>query len=449
MQSDFEELSRQAMASVKSDEVLLLNYRGESSDFVRFNTGKVRQAGSVADRALTLTLIREGRQASGGITLSGTADEDLRRAERLIECLRADLPNVPEDPYLIYAEDGASSETIRASELPAADEAISAVMDCGHEVVRADQGADADLVGIYAAGGIHAGFANSLGQRNWFTTHTFNLDWSLYHQGDKAVKANYAGFTFDPGELTRRMTRAGRQLVAIRRAPQTVAPGAYRAYLAPAAISSIMDLLSWGGFGMKSLKSRTSPLVLLADGTRELSRGVTLRENIADGSAPDFQGQGFRKPAAVELIESGHHVGSLISPRSAKEFGVETNGADDGETPVALEMGAGELAQGDMVQTLGTGLYIGNLWYLNYSDRSTCGATGMTRFATFWVEDGEVVAPLNTMRFKDSLLDVFGSKLVGLTSERDWILDPGTYGGRSTASRCLPGALIEDFALSL
>lgn len=449
MQSDFEDLSRQALASVKSDEVLLLNYRGESSDFVRFNTGKVRQAGSVADRALSLTLMREGRQASGGVTLSGDGGEDVRRAERLLETLRADLPNVPEDPYLIYEESGASSETVRSSELPPADEAISAVMDTGHEVVRADSGSAADLVGIYAAGGIHAGFANSLGQRNWFSTHTFNLDWSLYHQGDKAVKANYAGFAFDPEELSRRMTRAGRQLSAIRRTPRTVAPGAYRAYLAPAAISSIMDLLSWGGFGLKSLKTRTSPLVLLADGSRALNPGVTLRENIAAGAAPDFQGQGFRKPGTVDLIASGQHVGSLISPRSAKEFGVETNGADAGETPVALEMGAGELAQADMVQTLETGLYIGNLWYLNYSDRSTCGATGMTRFATFWVEDGEVVAPLNTMRFKDSLLDVFGSKLVGLTAERDWILDPGTYGGRSTSSRCLPGALIEDFALSL
>ena len=43
---------------------------------------------------------------------------------------------------------------------------------------------------------------------------------------------------------------------------------------------------------------------------------------------------------------------------------------------------------------LGRGVYIANLWYLNWSDRTACRMTGMTRFATFWVQDGEVQAPL-------------------------------------------------------
>lgn len=39
------------------------------------------------------------------------------------------------------------------------------------------------------------------------------------------------------------------------------------------------------------------------------------------------------------------------------------------------------------------------LWYLNFSDRPGGRITGMTRFASFWVEDGRIVAPLNVMRF--------------------------------------------------
>ena len=42
-----------------------------------------------------------------------------------------------------------------------------------------------------------------------------------------------------------------------------------------------------------------------------------------------------------------------------------------------------------VLRTLDTGLYIGNLWYLNFSDRSACRLTGMTRFASFWVEGGQ------------------------------------------------------------
>ena len=35
--------------------------------------------------------------------------------------------------------------------------------------------------------------------------------------------------------------------------------------------------------------------------------------------------------------------------------------------------------------------------------------TGMTRFATFWVEDGRIQGPVGTMRFDDSLYDFLGT----------------------------------------
>ena len=41
------------------------------------------------------------------------------------------------------------------------------------------------------------------------------------------------------------------------------------------------------------------------------------------------------------------------------------------------------------MQSLGTGLWVSNLWYLNYSDRRACRMTGMPRFACLWVENGD------------------------------------------------------------
>ena len=61
-----------------------------------------------------------------------------------------------------------------------------------------------------------------------------------------------------------------------------------------------------------------------------------------------------------------------------------------------------------MLAALGTGLYIGNLWYLNYSDRPAGRMTGMTRFATFWVEGGRIVAPVTPLRFDDTLYRMLG-----------------------------------------
>ena len=44
------------------------------------------------------------------------------------------------------------------------------------------------------------------------------------------------------------------------------------------------------------------------------------REDTAGGVAPAFQGEGFARPARVSLIETGKLVGSLVSPRTAREF---------------------------------------------------------------------------------------------------------------------------------
>jgi hypothetical protein len=53
------------------------------------------------------------------------------------------------------------------------------------------------------------------------------------------------------------------------------------------------------------------------------------------------------------------------------------------------------------------------------------------------------------MRFDDSIYRMLGEHLVGLTAERDFILDANTYHRRSTNSSRLPGALIEDFTFTL
>ena len=94
-------------------------------------------------------------------------------------------------------------------------------------------------------------------------------------------------------------------------------------------------------------------------------------------------------------------------------------------------------------------MFVGNLWYTNFSDRAAGRITGMTRFATFWVERGRVVAPVNVMRFDDSVYRMLGERLIDLTAERELLLDAGTYGERSTASARLPGALLDAMRFTL
>jgi predicted Zn-dependent protease len=440
VQTYFDELITWATSQLQGSEVLTASLSGEDSDFVRFNHGDVRQAGSVRQREVLVDLIEGTSHAQGSIQLAQDASVDRARLARTLEGLRETRGLVPPDPYLSYATEVNSSERVHRGAVPEASWAVNTIQAAG---------ANRDLVGIYSAGETFAGFANSLGQRNWFQSSTFNFDWSFYLQADKAVKNLYAGRQWDEAAFRAKVDWSAQQLAALARPPIDLKPGQYRTYLAPAALVELIEMMSWGGFSLKAHRTRQTPLLKMITGEARLHSSVCIAEDTAGGVAPNFSEQGFVRPDEVVLIEGGAYRDCLVSPRSAMEYNVATNGASPWESPHSVSMAPGTLARDAVLGELGTGLYVGNLWYLNFSDRAACRTTGMTRFATFWVEGGEIVAPANVLRFDDTAYHLLGDNLVGLTAEVDLLLDPSTYGERSSGSSRLPGALIDDMRFTL
>jgi predicted Zn-dependent protease len=437
----FAELATSMTSQLQGAEMTCANWLGEQSDFVRFNAHRVRQAGTVGQYHLNVRLINGKRHASATMTVSGNAGQDVLRIRQSIETLRGIVAECAEDPYLLVNDAPYRSRHVRATGLPDAVEMVDAIMSLG---------GNADLVGFLARGPIQRGFANSAGQFNWHEVETFNFEWSLYSRADKAVKCSYSDFSWDAQELGRRMERAHEQLGIVARPAMTIAPGHYRAYLSPQALASVAHVVCWDGFSAKARATRQSALQRLEENEASLSPLVSILENTQDGLAPAFQADGFARPPCVPLICEGRNRGALVSPRTALEYGLIHNGADaTGEAPHSLDMLPGTLKSADVLAELGTGLYINNLWYLNFSDRMNCRITGMTRFATFWVENGNIVGPCNVMRFDDSAYRMLGSNLVNLTAEREWIADSATYTERQTDSMRMPGALLDSFALTL
>ncbi|MEN9865125.1 MAG: hypothetical protein RL748_715, partial [Pseudomonadota bacterium] len=246
-----------------------------------------------------------------------------------------------------------------------------------------------------------------------------------------------------------RLEQAQTQLAMLERTPVSVPPGMYRAYLTPAAMYELMTMFNWECVSEKSLRTKQSALRRMRDEGLRLHESVSIAENTRDGLAPGFQEDGFIKPPLLEVIRNGELVNGLTSPRTAQEYGIASNGASGGESMAAIDMAGGSLEQANILQQLGTGVYISNLWYLNYSDRSNFRLTGMTRFASFWVENGEIKAPLNVMRFDDSVFKLLGDNLLGLTRERDMIIDSDSYEQRGVNSARLPGALVKDLTFVL
>lgn len=445
----FFELTDLLARSLRGDEVLLCNLDGEDSDFVRLNGNRVRQAGGICAWNLHLDLIEGQRQAQAHCDLSGDLEEDLARARGLIERLRERLPTVPDDPYLHYStEPGVSHRILDGGAAGVDGKGATGAWDSAGviaDLCRAAEGLD--LVGIWASGELSAGFASSLGLRHWHSSRSFNLDFSCYLEGDKAVKANLSGLAWDPQALDAKLAGVRSDLEILTRPARTLAPGRYRAYLAPAAVMEILDLLAWGGFGLKDHQTAQTPLLRLVRGERHLDPRVTLREEQGRGLIPRFTAEGFVTPEAITLFADRCYQDCLVDSRSAKEYGQVVNAA--GESPSSLALDPGDIPSAEIPRRLDTGLAISNLWYLNYADRNDCRVTGMTRFATFWVEKGEIVAPVTPMRFDDSLYHLLGDRLEGLTREREFLVSAESYEGRSSASALLPGIVVSGIDLAL
>jgi len=436
----FEALAKAVCAATPNLDRTSLYLAAESSDFIRFNRAAVRQATHVLQANATLAVVRGARRASITVGLSGDPQEDARLLLAERARLAADLEFVPDDPWLLLPEVQSHSSRESSGQLPEVAAAIDAVRSRGN---------GHDLVGFLASGPQVRAYADSLGSRHWHRVESFNFDWCLYHAADKAVKSSYAGTHWSDGELDTRLQSAAQRVQLLQRAPHTLAPGAYRTAFSPSAVASLLGTLSWGGFGLKDRRTGVSTLMQLAHGDARLSTQFDLREATARSTSPSFTPDGFMRPDEVVLVRNGQAADTLNSPRSAREYGLAANGALAGEQPEALELAPGSIAHDKLLATLGTGLYVSNLWYLNYSDRQACRMTGMTRFACFWVENGELRAPVNVMRFDDSFLRMFGPGLVGLTDRAEPVPNADTWGSRQLGGTTVPAAIVSDWLLTL
>ncbi len=451
LRAAFEAVSEAVLGALQPGEDATLSWAAEQSLFCRFSGGAVRQAGAVDQAELTLRLIVGARHASATVDVAGP--EAPTAALRALRQLRALLPALPIDPYLLWNEAG---ERLPARDDPGVDASTLGVggsEDAMGRVVaaaRALGGAQPlDLVGILADGRIARGFASSRGGHAWQSVPRCHLDFSLYLHGDKAVKAAIAGPDAAQVDLEGAIGAAASKLRLLALPAVELPRGRYRAWLEPAAVAELLGLLSWGGFSGSELHTRTSPLLRLQAGEVALSPAVHISEELAGSAAPRISGDGFLRPEQVSLVKAGRYAGALVSPRSAIEHGLQHNGANDAEEPEALTLAAGTLDPAQALQAVGDGVYVSNLWYLNWSDRAAACATGMTRFATFAVRDGAIAGPMQVMRFDDSLFRLLGEGLLALGDRAETLPDASTYGRRSTQSVRTPGALVDGLAFTL
>jgi predicted Zn-dependent protease len=440
----FDALSEGCFARLSRGEELTLNLAAEDQLYLRLNNARVRQTTEVQQRRLTLKFQTNGRRVAYNFDLSGRLDPDLALALSLLDRARQETCVLPLDPFLTPVLDHGCSEEHHAGDLCPADTVVE-------QITR--HAAGTDFTGLYAAGPQIRASRNNAGMRHVFSAQGFFLDHSLYTVNaageNKAVKGLLAGAVWGEDALAGAMATARQRLERLRQDSRAIEPGEYRAYLAPAAVDALISMFSWGGVSYSAWKKGESALARWIEGETSFSPLFSVEEDYTLGLAPRFNSSGEMAPERLPVVASGRLGQLLTSTRSAREYGVEGNGAESSEGLRSPHMASGELAESDILASLDTGLYIANLHYLNWSDLHSARLTGMTRYACFWVEGGQLVAPIRDLRFDESLYRILGSELEAVTADSALLMDTDTYSQRSVGGSKVPGILVRNFRFTL
>lgn len=436
----FEKLCVALQKNIHSDEDYAFNFSGEISTFMRFNNAKVRQIGTVNQMEVSLTMWKNLRTYSTSIMLSGDLKDDLSCINMLLDLARKQCEILPEDPFQAIATGTETSKSVYNGKLIPEKKIVSTILD---------PVSDLDFTGLYTQGFVCRGSANSKGAHHWFETNTFVLDFSVWLENGRAVKSCYSGREWDEGAYYDKLNTVRESLPALEQEQKVLESGKYRAFITADALAEVKEFFSWNGLGEKGMQQGESAYIPLREGRETMSPLFTLTQDFSLGGEPRFNSMGEVAPEKLVLIENGKLKNTIISSRTAKEYNLESNGGDEGEGVCSIAISGGELAEKDALEALGTGIYVSNFHYLNWSDVQNGRITGMTRFACMWVENGKIVAPIKDMRWDDSLYHMFGSKLEAVTKEQHLIPTTDTYEQRDLGNCLLPGILVSELNCTL
>ena len=444
----FFELSEFVIRRLRPEESLTLNLSAETSRFCRFNEGKVRQDGTVSDTRVNAALMtssgNELRQLELSTSLSQNLDRDCQKVANLLARLQDELPRLPPDPYARIPRFEHKSDHIGEGEPLPIEEVTDRILPA-HD--------NFSPTGIYSAGDIIRGQAGSSGSRHWFSTPSWSMDYSLYGTGERAWKGFSAGTSWNQQSWDEEMKKALTQLDALERPHRRLPPGQYRTYLAPDAAIDLLWFLG-GIFGEADLRRGSSPLCPVKSGDTSFSPLLNFSEDFTSGDTPRFTHEGESAPESTPLISGGQLRNTLIGPRSSREYGIPSNGAAPQESVRSALLDVANqpektFREKNALEKLDTGLYVSNLHYLNWSDRPKGRITGMTRYACFYVENGRIVAPIENLRWDDTIFRLFGSELEATTDTLSVFPRTSSYGMRSVGANRSPGLLLKSMNFTL
>lgn len=189
--------------------------------------------------------------------------------------------------------------------------------------------------------------------------------------------------------------------------PVDLPPGDYEVVLEPDCVADLLHFLVSYGFNGRSVEEGRS---FLRVGERQFDPALRLWDGPGDALSTvlpyDAEGTPRRQ---VDLVVDGVSAAVVHDRRTAAAAGAESTGhaVEGGERygPSApqLRVAAGTGGStAELTAGLRRGLLISDFWYTRVLDPRTVVVTGLTRNGVWLIEDGEIVAPVSTLRFTQS-----------------------------------------------
>ncbi len=198
-------------------------------------------------------------------------------------------------------------------------------------------------------------------------------------------------------------------------------PGTYQVVLEPSAVATLIDYLSYVGFGAKAVIEGESFLATragqaVADPLVALTDDVFHTDSI--GVAFDFEGVPKKR---VALIDAGVAKGPVTDLRTARKLGSEVTGhfsgsVEYGPYPANLVLAPGDQSLDELIAQVPEGFLVTRFHYVNVLDQPSTLLTGMTRDGVFRISGGEVAEPVQNFRFAQTALGALAG-VEGISSE--------------------------------
>ena len=441
----FQTICSQVFDSLKENEQLTVYLEGENSQYFRFNDSKLRQSGIIEDYAVTISLFSGKKSLQSSTTLSSDIKSSVSNLTNEINALRDPLSLIPENDFTCFPDPFESLDIVKSGQLPKREEILEALMD----TISSD-----NLTGVWTSGKIFRACNTSEGTNHWFEKDSFIFDFSLIDAQENMVKVLFPGSNWDKNKFVAAFHEASEKLKLMNKPKMELKPGKYRVWFEPNAVADFVDMFNWNGVSESSFRNGSSCLLKLRNSDTRLSNLFSLNESFLSLSTAPFNSRG-EVSEDVAIIQNGILSNTLVNAKTALEYKISSNFAEEpnswgmGEYMRSPHMEAGDIDNEERLEKLGTGIFISNIHYLNWSDTLGGRITGLTRYACYWVEDGKLVAPIKTMRFDDSFYNFFGSNLEGVGKEVLARPVIETYDGRNPGETTCPGILVKDFELTL